>query len=246
MGNNLYMTFDKNNVAMIAVGALIVGGLAGIAIGNERGDSWRSERDGMWGDKDGTSMMDHNKMGMNDTIQSSQNKQNDVTRGHMMPDGTMMGGDMDGMHDMSMMVQSEQEFIMGMIPHHEEAIASAKDVIARGGSTPEIKTLAENIVKAQEVEVASMKEWYKNWYGKDYVADGKYKLMMRDVSALTGAELDKVFLTDMIMHHRGALMMAQSVSSHIKHTEMTTLVENIKTTQSAEITQMQNVLKTMQ
>lgn len=160
----------------------------------------------------------------------------------MMPDGTMMGGDGMGM---GMMVQSEQEFIMGMIPHHEEAISTAKEVIARGGNTPEIKTLAENIVKAQEVEVAQMKDWYKSWYGKDYVADGEYKPMMRPLSDLSGAALDKVFLSDMIMHHKMAIMMAQSVDAHIEHTEIKTLSSNIKTSQSAEIMQMQNLLKTL-
>ena len=70
--------------------------------------------------------------------------------------------------------------------------------------------------------------------------------MMRPLADLSGATLDKVFLSDMIMHHKGALMMANSVTPHIEHIEVTTLVGAIKTTQSAEITQMQNLLKTVQ
>lgn len=241
------MTFDKNNVAMIAIGALIVGGLAGAVIGNEMGDGGWGERDRMWGDKDGMGMMDQGKTTRDNSEQRSGNKENGMMGGgHMMPDGTMMGGDMgSGSMGMGMMVASEQEFIMGMIPHHEEAIATAKEVIARGGSTPEIKTLAENIVKAQEAEVVQMKGWYKTWYGKDYVTDGKYTPMMRPLANLSGAALDKVFLTDMVKHHMMAIMMAKSVDAHLEHDEIKTLSNNIKTSQSVEIATMQNLLKTL-
>ncbi len=229
---------DKNKVVMIAVGAGIAGLLIGLAAGSfdrdERGDKYGHEMMGRGDDMGG--MMDGQDK------ESQSNNSGMMGGGHMMPDGTMMGGDGMGM---GMMVQSEQEFIMGMIPHHEEAISTAKEVIARGGNTPEIKTLAENIVKAQEVEVAQMKDWYKSWYGKDYVADGEYKPMMRPLSDLSGAALDKVFLSDMIMHHKMAIMMAQSVDAHIEHTEIKTLSSNIKTSQSAEIMQMQNLLKTL-
>lgn len=230
----------NNKVAMIAVGAGIVGLLVGLAASSfdrdERGDKYGHDMMGS-GDYD-------NKGGMMDSRgkESQDNRSGMMGGAHMMPDGTMMGGDGMGM---GMMVASEQEFIMGMIPHHEEAIETAKEVIARGGSTPEIKMLAENIVKAQESEVAQMKDWYKNWYGKDYVADGKYKPMMRQLDNLSGAALDKVFLSDMIMHHQMAIMMAKSVDAHIEHSEIKTLSTNIKTTQSAEIETMQNLLKTL-
>ncbi len=231
---------------MIAVGALIVGGLAGGAIGSEMGDR---EYEARWGDRDGRGMMGSGKESRDGVAQRSEDQQNGMMNGgHMMPDGTMMGGEMGsnsmGM-GMGMMVASEREFIMGMIPHHEEAISTAKEVIARGGSTPEIKTLAENIVKAQEAEVAQMKGWYKNWYGVDYVSDNKYRPMMRPLQSLSGAALDKMFLSDMIMHHKMAIMMAMSVDAHIEHDEIKTLSANIKKTQSAEITEMQNILKNL-
>ncbi len=229
---------DKNKVAMIAVGAFILGGLGVAAVGNMGGHGWNRGYENDSGREWGMGDMMHGDYRTVDRIDDTSNK-NDTG---MMGDSNM---GMGNMHDMNMMVQSEREFLQAMIPHHEEAISTAKEVVERGGSTAEIKTLAENIIKAQEKEVLDMKTWYKNWYGTDYVADGKYKPMMRTLSNLSGAELDKVFLSDMIMHHMGAIMMAQSVSSHIEHQEMTTLAQNIKTTQSDEITQMQNILKTL-
>ncbi len=187
------------------------------------------------------------KMGMN--------MGDDVPVGmHRMPDGSLMGnapanndmGMMGGMDHSMMMVKSEREFLKGMIPHHQEAVDTAKQVIARGGSTPEIKKLAEDIIVAQEKEIAMMKEWYQAWYGEAYVADPKdYKPMMRDLSTLRGAALDKVFLEDMVMHHMGAIMMAQSVQPYIENQEITDLTKAIMETQAAEIELMRQMLKTL-
>ncbi len=153
---------------------------------------------------------------------------------------------MGGMDHSMMMVKSEREFLKGMIPHHQEAVDTAKEVIARGGSTPEIKKLAEDIIAAQEKEIAMMKEWYQAWYGEAYVADPKdYKPMMRDLSTLRGAALDKVFLEDMVMHHMGAIMMAQSVQPYLENQEITDLTKAIMETQTAEIELMRQMLKTL-
>jgi uncharacterized protein (DUF305 family) len=184
------------------------------------------------------------KMGMN--------MGDDVPAGmHRMPDGSLMGnapsnndmGMMGGIDHSMMMVKSEREFLEGMIPHHQEAVDTAKEVLARGGSTPEMRKLAEEIIVAQEKEITMMKEWYLAWYGEAYVADpADYKPMMRDLSSLSGAALDKVFLEDMIMHHMGAVMMAQSVQPYIEHKEMTDLTKAIVETQTEEIQLMRKML----
>lgn len=150
---------------------------------------------------------------------------------------------MSGMDHSMMMVSSEKEFLQGMIPHHQEAVDTAKEVIERGGSTPEIKALAEAIVVAQEKEIAEMKGWYQDWYGETYEPTGEYREMMRELENLSGAELDRRFLEDMIMHHMGAIMMAQSVQPHIEHEEITNLTQAIKVTQSKEIDLMRDLLR---
>lgn len=168
---------------------------------------------------------------------------------HMMPDGSMMHNADNNTHGMdhmvSMVVKSEQEFVEGMIPHHQEAVDTAKEVIARGGTTPEIKKLVQDIVVAQEKEIALMKVWYEEWYKKPYADNGKYDPMMRDLKSLSGKDLDKVFLEDMIMHHMGAIVMAKSVDPYIEHGEIAELAKNIISSQSLEIQQMQQMLKSL-
>jgi uncharacterized protein (DUF305 family) len=212
-----------NNTTILAVlAALLVGGIGGYAMSSFN-SHYNSEHRHMSGNYDDRGY----------TQKSPSSGQS--TMG-------MMGG-----HDMhtDMMVSSEREFIEHMIPHHEEAINTAKEVLARGATTPEIKTLMENIISAQEKEVADMKGWYQNWYNTPYVDKGDYTLMMRELENLSGADLDKAFLEDMVHHHMGAIMMARSVQPKIEHEEIRTLTNTIIETQSAEITKMQTLRNTL-
>ncbi len=208
-----------NNKIVIAAAMFILGGVGGYILNNNSRD---------------TSLFQ---------------SQNAVPSGmYRMPDGSMMGNgggmsDRNGTgHMMTMMVSSEREFIEEMIPHHQEAVDTANEVIARGGTTPEIKKLVENIVIAQEKEIADMKEWYEKWFGTPYQNVGDYVPMMRDLSTLRGEALDRTFLEDMIMHHMGAIMMAQSVQPYIEHPEINSLSKAIISTQSDEIRLMQQLL----
>ena len=162
---------------------------------------------------------------------------------HMMSDGSyMLNEGMEDMHE-SMNVSTDEEFLKGMIPHHQEAVDTAREVLARGGSFDEIKVLAENIVTSQKIEIEKMETWHMEWLGVSYSPDASYKPMMRDISNLSGKDLDKVFLEDMVMHHMGAVMMAQQAKSFTKREEIRVLSDEIIKAQNTEITLMKGWLE---
>lgn len=146
-----------------------------------------------------------------------------------------------GMMSEDMFVTSEREFIEHMIPHHEEAIATAQEVLERGGTTPGMVELANAIITSQTAEVALMKQSCEDWYGESYTATGEYEPMMRALASYSGAELDRIFLHDMIMHHMGAIMMARSVRPHVEHDVMRELTDDIIVNQSREIQTMRRL-----
>jgi uncharacterized protein (DUF305 family) len=142
----------------------------------------------------------------------------------------------------SMNVSNDREFIEGMIPHHQEAIDTANEVLERGGEIESIKTLAQNIITAQEKEIADMKSWYKDWFKEEYQDKGMYMKMMRDLSQYSGEELDLIFTEDMIFHHMGAIMMARQALKFSDREEMIALSNNIVKTQQEEIELMESVI----
>lgn len=62
--------------------------------------------------------------------------------------------------------------------------------------------------------------------------------MMMGLSGKTGDAFDKAFLTEMIMHHEGAVQMAEQALANAQHAEIKTLANAIITAQNKEIADM--------
>lgn len=160
-----------------------------------------------------------------------------VRRGsHMMADGSMMGQNID------------QHFIVQMIPHHEGAIEMAKIALAKS-KRPEILSLANGIIEAQESEIDAMRSWYESWFGSAPPEGGMGMMHMGgmegDVEALQrvpAAEFDREFMLQMIPHHEMAIMMAQMLLAATERDEMKQLADNIITSQAREIQMMRSWL----
>ena len=150
-----------------------------------------------------------------------------------------------------MMGNIDQHFIEQMIPHHEGAITMAELALQKA-QHPEMKELAQNIIKAQQGEITDMKSWYKNWFGADVPVAGGHMMnghmvggnmhmdsMSGDIDALKNAkDFDLEFIREMIPHHEMAVMMATMLKASTNRPEMKTLADNIITSQTKEIEMM--------
>ena len=92
---------------------------------------------------------------------SAMNK--DGNQGMMqMPMNGMNGMKMD-MNTLKNAADFDKEFLRQMSGHHQMATQMSQMVLQTTKS-PEIRTLAESIVKAQTAEIGQMQKWYQTWY----------------------------------------------------------------------------------
>ncbi|MEN9201994.1 MAG: DUF305 domain-containing protein [Thermostichus sp. DG_1_6_bins_120] len=144
-------------------------------------------------------------------------------------------------------------FIDAMIPHHEGAVLMAKEALEKS-RRPEIRQLAEAIIAAQSQEIEQMQAWRLSWYPEappyalmwheemgHMMAMTPEKLfdmrMDRDLGS-ADAQFDQRFIEAMILHHEGALLMAEEALQKSQRPEIWQLAEAILANQQAEIAQM--------
>lgn len=73
---------------------------------------------------------------------------------------------------------------------------------------------------------------------------GEMNTMMSGLSGKTGDDFDKAFLSEMIVHHEGAVEMAKAALEGARHQELKDMANAIITAQTAEITQMKQWQRT--
>jgi len=146
------------------------------------------------------------------------------------------------MRSSEVFVDSEYEFLVHMIPHHQEAIDNA-EILKENTEREEMRNFAEEIIRTQSEEVELMEGFLSEWYPAEDHEVG-YEPMMGDYENLTGDRLDTAFLEDMIPHHMEAVMMSQQLLMRrlAEHEEVADLARDIRNNQRDEIFQMEEWL----
>lgn len=165
-------------------------------------------------------------------------------------------------HDMSTMTpgstaastehnEADVMFAQMMLPHHEQAIVMSDIILAKTDIPPKVTELAKQIKGAQGPEITTLKSWLTAWgaptnAAMDHEMDGM--LSEEEIAALraaNGTEAAKMFLTDMIEHHEGAVDMAESEIADGKNADAIEMAHTIVDTQQKEIDSMKEMLKGM-
>ncbi|MGQ0631560.1 MAG: DUF305 domain-containing protein [Sporichthyaceae bacterium] len=156
-------------------------------------------------------------------------------------------------------------FAQMMIPHHSQAVKMAT-LAATRAKDPKVQKLAAEILAAQGPEIETMQTLLEAWAQPliPDMADMDHSSMTPDeitammsgsmpgmakepelekLSTAKGAAFDRLFLTLMLGHHRGAVEMAQMERADGKAVDALALAEDIETGQTAEIMRMEKLQK---
>ncbi|MBT2515480.1 DUF305 domain-containing protein [Arthrobacter sp. ISL-30] len=142
-------------------------------------------------------------------------------------------------------------FAQMMIPHHAQAIEMSDMILAKKDIPATVTALAGRIKAAQGPEIEKMTGWLKAWNEPTQMSGGHgMSGMMGDedmkkLDAAQGTEAAKLFLTQMIAHHEGAITMARTETTDGKNPDAVALAREIISAQEAEIKEMKDLLGTL-
>ncbi|HEX5387698.1 MAG TPA: DUF305 domain-containing protein [Gemmatimonadales bacterium] len=155
-------------------------------------------------------------------------------------------------------------FMSGMIAHHSQAIVMARMAPSHGAGAS-LRRLAERIINAQQDEIVTMQRWLGDRLQPvppadtsamgmmDMAGTGHAMLMpgmlthdqMMQLDQARDAEFDRLFLTFMIQHHRGAVTMVKDLfdTYGAAQDQLTfKLASDVNVDQTTEIARMERML----
>jgi len=154
------------------------------------------------------------------------------------------------------------QFTSGMIGHHAQAIVMS-DWAPSHGASAAVQSIAQRIIVSQTDEIKFMQDWLRarnqvvpptdprgyampGMSGPMLMPGMLTPVQMTELDHARGADFDRLFLRDMIMHHRGAIgMVAQLMDSGEGAGEddaLLTYATNVAADQAAEIGRMEHML----
>lgn len=142
-------------------------------------------------------------------------------------------------------------FAQAMIPHHAQAVAMSDTMLKKEGIPAVVTDLATRIKAAQGPEIEKMTDWLEGWGQPTKMSSGHSMsgMMGEDdmakLESAQGTEAAKLFLTQMIAHHEGAVEMARTETTDGKNAGAVQLSKDIVSSQEAEIQEMKDLLATL-
>jgi uncharacterized protein (DUF305 family) len=158
------------------------------------------------------------------------------------------------------------EFMSGMIAHHAQAVAMAKEAASHGASSS-VQIYCGRVAMAQTAEIGLMQAWLRDRRqpvpeadakGMKMTMNGQQMMMlmpgmlseeqMKMLDAAHGPEWDRLFLTFMIQHHQGAISMVEKLfatNGAAQDEIVFKFANDVQADQSTEIDRMKQMLEAM-
>ncbi len=160
---------------------------------------------------------------------------------------------------------ADVQFMTHMIGHHGQAIEMSRLAPERAGSSA-LRTLAARIISSQEDEIATMQRWLEdrrqpvpspfapmmmtmNGMEHEMLMPGMLTpAQMTELRNARGAAFDRLYLTGMIQHHRGATSMVRDLFGTEGAAQDETIFKfanDVNVDQTTEIARMERMLAAM-
>lgn len=158
--------------------------------------------------------------------------------------------------------EADIRFMTGMIGHHAQALVMAGWAPTHGAGSS-VRILAERIINSQQDEIATMQRWLGDRgqpvpepspSGTMAMSGAEHAMLMpgmltqtqmRELDAAQGPLFDRLFLTYMIQHHRGAVSMVQTLFASYGAAQDETVFKfasDVNVDQTTEISRMEKML----
>jgi len=143
---------------------------------------------------------------------------------------------------------SDTMFAQAMIPHHAQAVEMSDMILKKQGVNAMVTALATKIKAAQAPEIEKMTGWLKDW-NEPTQAPGGHSMTgmmsgddLKRLDAAQGTEAAKLFLSQMIAHHEGAVEMANAEVRSGNNADAIQLGKDIAASQTGELQEMKDLL----
>ncbi|MDG4667212.1 DUF305 domain-containing protein [Mycobacterium sp. 236(2023)] len=142
-------------------------------------------------------------------------------------------------------------FVRRMIPYHQQEIEMSDILLGKQGVDPRVTDLAIAIKATRVPELEQMQNWLYQWDVIHPPEDGGMvgQLTERELGVLSeaqGADASRLFLTQMIAHHDGAISLAQAEIEEGQFSPAVAMARAIAGTQQQQVDTMKGILTALQ
>ncbi|HUF34487.1 MAG TPA: DUF305 domain-containing protein [Gemmatimonadales bacterium] len=150
--------------------------------------------------------------------------------------------------------EADIRFMTHMIHHHAQAVLMAGWAPSHEAG-PAVRRLAERIASGQEDEIATMRQWLADRGHSAHAESHGMRMpgmltedQLGELDAARGDAFDRLFLTFMIQHHRGAVSMVRDLFATrgaARDETVFKVANDVSADQSNEIARMEAMLATL-
>lgn len=140
--------------------------------------------------------------------------------------------------------QLEIRLLRDLIDGHNFAVQMSQ-VCVQKASRAQLKSLCQQVIKAQQQEIQTMRAWLTNWYGVTYApTPNKFGAeVLAQLEALNGSQFEVTFMKTLVSHHWGAIILGGEIIDRGYHHEFIDLAADAVTSQVDEINQLRSMLR---